>query len=296
MLPDDAPPVVSNGKAGRNLPVAIAVGLGLVASAAVTLAWWNWGFVILTAIALCLAAVEVHSALLRKGAESAIVPILVGTVLIVTGSYYAGHRLHLEHGQLIHMPSNTLLLAGLGVTVVGALVWRMKKGPNGFVKDASASMFIIGYVSLLGSFIALMLAGSHGAARVITFLLCVPASDTGGYIAGVLFGKHQMTPVISPKKTWEGLAGSFILASIMGMIMTKVALHSPIWVGIIFGIVCAAAGTCGDLIESLVKRDVGIKDMSSFLPGHGGVMDRLDSLLVAAPAAWLVLYLLVPGG
>ncbi len=157
-------------------------------------------------------------------------------------------------------------------------------------------MFIIGYIALLGSFTALILAGEHGAARMVTFLLCVVANDTGGYAVGVLFGRTPMAPAISPKKTWEGLIGSVLFALVVGSLMVHFVLDSPWWVGAILGVVCVFFGTCGDLIESAIKRDVGIKDMSSILPGHGGVMDRLDSMLVAAAPAWLVMYLLVPGG
>jgi len=120
-------------------------------------------------------------------------------------------------------------------------------------------------------------------------------SDTGGLIGGVLFGKHPMAPKISPKKSWEGFAGSMVFGIAAAVLMTVFVLEVPFWVGIIIGAALVVVGTCGDLIESMIKRDVGIKDMSSFLPGHGGVMDRLDSLLVSAPVAWLIMYVLVPG-
>ena len=149
---------------------------------------------------------------------------------------------------------------------------------------------------LLGSFAALMLAEEQGAARLVTFLLVVTMSDTGGLIGGVLFGKHPMAPMISPKKSWEGFAGSMVFGVAAGTLMAFFVLDVPFWVGIIIGVSLVVVGTCGDLIESMVKRDIGIKDMSSFLPGHGGVMDRLDSLLVAAPVAWLIMYIFVPGG
>ena len=121
-------------------------------------------------------------------------------------------------------------------------------------------------------------------------------SDLGGYVFGVLWGKHPMAPKISPKKSWEGFAGSVTFGVLAGVGMTIFALDAQFWIGIILGLVLVAAGTCGDLVESLIKRDVGIKDMSSFVPGHGGVMDRLDSLLLAAPPAWLLMTLLLPTG
>ncbi|HNV10135.1 MAG TPA: phosphatidate cytidylyltransferase [Propionibacteriaceae bacterium] len=284
------PAPTPTGRAGRDLPAAIGVAVVLLAMFVTTLAWFNWGFVILVAIALALGAVEVHHALQRIGMSSAIVPIVIGTVAIIIGSYLAGQ---LEQDTI---PSNTLLLAALGLTVLASLIWRMPGGSENFVKDAAASLFIIAYIPLMGAFAALMLAGDLGRERILTLLLCVIASDIGGYAVGVLFGKHPMAPKISPKKTWEGLAGSVGFGTIVGVVCAVYLLHVSPWVGVVLGLALVAFGACGDLIESLIKRDVGIKDMSSFLPGHGGVMDRLDSLLIAAPVAWLLMYLMVPGG
>ena len=278
-----------NQKAGRDLPAAIIVGLVLISLVVGTLVFWNWGFVILVAVALAAGAVELHVAM-RDHAKmsSAIMPIVVGTVAIVVGSYLAAQR----PGEL---PSTTVLLASLGLTVVAALMWRMLQGPVAFVRDAAASMLTIAYLPLLGSFLTLMLGESQGAIRVAATILCVSASDTGGYIAGVLFGRHKLAPRISPKKTWEGLLGSFLLAMAVGAAMAHFALGAPFWVGLVLGAVMVVTGTSGDLVESMVKRDLGLKDMSNFLPGHGGIMDRIDSVLVAAPAAWFVMFLLVPG-
>jgi phosphatidate cytidylyltransferase len=247
-------------------------------------------FVVLVAVALVLASVELHEALKKQGMTSAIVPIAVGSVAISFGSYFAGRQ------EPVVFSTTSVLLASLALTVLASLIWRMPKGVAGFVRDAAASLLIIAYVPLLGSFAALMLAEAQGGARVVTFLLIVVMSDTGGYIAGVLFGKHPMAPKISPKKSWEGVAGSLVLGTAAGICMAIFALDVPFWVGIILGVSLVTVGTCGDLIESMIKRDLGIKDMSSFLPGHGGVMDRLDSLLVAGPVAWLIMYLFVPGG
>jgi phosphatidate cytidylyltransferase len=131
---------------------------------------------------------------------------------------------------------------------------------------------------------------------MILFLLVVAMNDTGGYVAGVLFGKHPMAPRISPKKSWEGFVGSLVFGVVSAVLMAVYGLGAPVWVGVLLGVCLVVVGTCGDLVESLIKRDLGIKDMSSFLPGHGGVMDRLDSLLLAAPVAWVIMYVLVPGG
>jgi phosphatidate cytidylyltransferase len=290
MTESPAAPAETHGRAGRNLPAAIGIGVGLGAYVVLSLIYLKPAFVVLVAVALVLAAVELHEALKRQGMTSAIVPIAIGSVAISFGSYFAGRE-----GPVV-FSTTSLLLASLALTVLASLIWRMPKGAAGFVRDSAASLMIIGYVPLLGSFAALMLAEAQGAARVVTFLLIVVMSDTGGYVAGVLFGKHPMAPKISPKKSWEGLAGSLVFGATAGVCMALFVLHVPFWAGIILGVSLVAVGTCGDLIESMIKRDLGIKDMSSFLPGHGGVMDRLDSLLVAAPVAWLIMFLLVPGG
>jgi phosphatidate cytidylyltransferase len=290
MTESPAAPAETHGRAGRNLPAAIGIGVGLGAYVVLSLIYLKPAFVILVAVALVLASVELHEALQKQGMTSAIIPIAVGSVAIAFGSYFAGRQ---EHAIF---STTSVLLASLALTVLASLIWRMPKGIAGYVRDAAASLLIIAYVPLLGSFAALMLAEDQGAARVVTFLLIVVMSDTGGYAAGVLFGKHPMSPTISPKKTWEGLAGSLIFALVAGVCMALFVLGVPFWVGLILGVSLVAAGTCGDLIESMIKRDLGIKDMSSFLPGHGGVMDRLDSLLLAAPIAWLIMYLFVRGG
>jgi phosphatidate cytidylyltransferase len=290
MAESPAAPAQTHGRAGRNLPAAIAIGVGLGAYVVLSLLYLKPAFVVLVSVALVLASVELHEALKKQGMTSAIIPIAVGSVAISFGSFFAGRQ------EPVVFSTTSVLLASLALTVLASLIWRMPKGVAGFVRDAAASLLIIAYVPLLGSFAALMLAEGQGAARVVTFLLIVVMSDTGGYIAGVLFGKHPMAPKISPKKSWEGVAGSLVLGTAAGICMAIFALDVPFWVGIILGVSLVAVGTCGDLIESMIKRDLGIKDMSSFLPGHGGVMDRLDSLLVAAPVAWLIMYLFVPGG
>ena len=277
-------------RAGRSLPAAIGVGVGFGAVAIVCLVFFRLGFVFLVAAATAAAAWELHRELHRQGLNAALVPVLGGCVLVAVVPYLFGEILP------VAVPMIGLVLICVALTVLAAMIWRMPQGSIGYVRDAAASLLIIAYVPLLGSFSVLMLAGDHGAARIVAFILVVAMSDTGGLIAGVLFGKHPMAPTISPKKSWEGLAGSLIFGIAAGVGVAIFGLHVPFWVGFVLGAALVAVGTCGDLIESLIKRDLGIKDMSSFLPGHGGVMDRLDSLLFAAPVAWLIMYLLVPGG
>ena len=286
----ETPPVSQHGRAGRDLPKAIGVGVGLGIFIVVSLIWAKPAFVVLVAVALALGSVELYQALRKLGMTAAIIPIVIGSVAISIGSYLAGIQ------KPIIFSTTSVLLAALALTVIGAMIWRMPGGAAGYVKDTAASLLIIAYVPMLGSFTALMLAGEEGGSRLVVFIAVVAMSDTGGLVAGVLFGKHPLAPRISPKKSWEGLAGSLVFGVGAGVVGAIYGLGVPFWVGIILGVCLVAVGTCGDLIESMIKRDVGIKDMSSFLPGHGGVMDRLDSLLVAAPVAWLIMYLLVPGG
>ncbi|GAA1371835.1 phosphatidate cytidylyltransferase [Luteococcus sanguinis] len=286
--PTDVNPVPRPSRAGRNLPAAIAVGVVLISAVIATLAWWHWGFILLVAAALSMGVVEVSRALSRIGMHAATAPVFVGTLAVVLGSYYAGQH------PAQQVPSNTLILGLLALTSLACLVWRLREGPENYVRDAAASLFLVGYIPLLGSAVALMMAADDGPARIVTFILCVVASDTGGYIAGVLFGKHKMAPTVSPKKTWEGFAGSVLFGVGIGIACSIWLLGVGWYVGLLLGVLLVAVGTAGDLVESMIKRDAGIKDMSSFLPGHGGIMDRLDSLLVAAPVAWALLFLLVP--
>ncbi len=282
-------PAVRKSRAGRDLPAAIMVGVGLAATVVITLLFWNWGFVLLVTAMLTLGAFELHDALKRIGMNSAVLPIMAGTVAVICGSYAAATQ---QGTNAVPWPS--VLLGFLGATVLTALIWRMPGGAAGYVKDAAASLFTIGYIPLLGSFTSLILAAPNGSAKMATILLVVMGTDTGGYAVGARIGKHPMAPQISPKKTWEGMGGSVLLAGAVAIPLTIWWLNASWWIGLLLALCIVAAGTCGDLIESLIKRDVGIKDMSSFLPGHGGAMDRLDSILVAAPVAWLLLFLLIP--
>jgi phosphatidate cytidylyltransferase len=186
------------------------------------------------------------------------------------------------------------LLIALALTVLATIFWRMPAGSIGFVRDVTTNAFLLGYVPLLAGFaILLVQPEDDGPQRVVTFFLVVVASDVGGYVAGVLFGKHPMAPTISPKKSWEGFAGSTLACIGAGIGSVVWLLDGHWWVGAIVGAVAVLTATVGDLAESMIKRDLGIKDMSNLLPGHGGVMDRLDSLLATAPAVWLLLHLLV---
>ncbi len=279
-----------NERAGRNLPAAVGVAVGLIGYVIVTLLFFKAGFMLLLAVGMVLGSIELHR-VLRAQAQmtSAVLPICIGTVAMVAGSYLA------HEGETLFTPTTVLIIA-LGVTVLAALAWRLPGGSTGFVRDVAASMLTIAYIPLLGSFLALMVGTPNGGSRITTTILCVAASDTGGWLAGVLFGRHPLAPRISPKKTWEGSIGSLLLSLAVGAVMAHQVLRIPVGLGLVFGAAMVVFGTLGDLVESQLKRDLGIKDMSHFLPGHGGVLDRVDSLLFAAPVAWGLLHLMVPGG
>ena len=150
------------------------------------------------------------------------------------------------------------------------------------------------WVPFLGCFLLLLMQQDQGPVLVLLAVLGPVGNDVGGYIAGVLFGRHPMAPSISPKKSWEGFAGSLVLGTATVTAVATLALGLPWWTGVTLGAVLVVVATCGDLSESLLKRDLGIKDMGHLLPGHGGVLDRIDSILLAAPTTYVMLEVLLP--
>jgi Predicted CDP-diglyceride synthetase/phosphatidate cytidylyltransferase len=180
----------------------------------------------------------------------------------------------------------TALVFIIGLAFVVILLWRLRRGTDGYVRDASASAFVLAYLPLMAGFVMLMLAADDGPARIVTFIVLTIGNDIGGYATGVLFGRHPMAPQISPKKSWEGFAGSLVVQSLLGIGLFIWLLDAPWWQGLIMGAILTVTATAGDLAESAIKRDLGVKDMGTMLPGHGGIMDRLDSLVINAFAAW----------
>jgi phosphatidate cytidylyltransferase len=205
--------------------------------------------------------------------------MIVGSVGLLIGAFYGGSR---------------VMVIVFGGTVLLTTVWRMSRGQDGFVRDVSATVFCLVYVAFLAGFVPLLLRPGDGARQVLTFIIVTISSDIGGYAVGVLIGKHPLAPRISPKKSWEGFAGSAVSCVIAGVLCVTLLLHGAWWVGTVLGLLAVVAATLGDLCESLVKRDLGIKDMGNLLPGHGGIMDRLDSLLFTVPVVWLVLTFILP--
>ncbi|MBP2705327.1 phosphatidate cytidylyltransferase [Microbispora sp. RL4-1S] len=266
-------------RTGRNLPAAVAVGVALGVVVIGSLYVVKVAFLIVVLAAVGLGVHELSKALGSRGIRVPLVPLLAGTACMIVGPYWAG---------------TTFLVGAFAVTVMVLLAWRMFQGVEGYVRDATASLFIAVYPSLVAGFVPLLLASDDGADRVIIFIAVTVCSDIGGYFAGILFGRNPMSPVISPKKTWEGFAGSALACVVGGALLVRFLLDGELWQGAIVGAVAVVCATLGDLIESVIKRDLGIKDMGTLLPGHGGVMDRLDSLLFTLVPVWLLLTLLVP--
>lgn len=268
-----------HGRAGRNVPLSIAVGLILLAAVLLPLFLAKDYFVLVLVVAGGVGVWEMVRAVRPSGARPPLLPLLGGTVAILTLAWFAD-----VEG----------LSVGLLIAVLATLVWRMGDGPAGYQRDVGAAVLIMVYVPFLLGFAALLVTPSDGVWRIVVTLAAVVLSDTGGYVAGVLFGKHPMAPSISPKKSWEGFAGSLVATSLGSALLLWLLLDVQPWKGACFGVVVSGAAVLGDLTESLLKRDLGIKDMSNLLPGHGGLMDRLDSILFAVPTAYLLLTVLAP--
>lgn len=269
-----APKPERKPRAGRDLRAATAVGVGLLGVVVLSLAFQPVAFVLLAIVAALVADWELARAMGSRRIEVPLLPLWVGTVGMLVSAWVGGAA---------------ALVTALVLTAGTLFVWRLLDGGGlGAVRDAAAGIFIAAYVPFLAGFAVLIAALDRGPLLVATFILVVIGNDLGGYIAGVLFGRHPMAPGISPKKSWEGFAGSVALSAAIGVVMLGPVLGAPWWWGIALGVLAVLTATTGDLSESLLKRDLGIKDLGSILPGHGGVMDRLDSLLVTAPACYLV--------
>ncbi|MQA05530.1 MAG: phosphatidate cytidylyltransferase [Streptosporangiales bacterium] len=276
-----APAVEPTGKTRKGRNFAAGAGVGVLFGVVVLLVLYfaKPVFVILIAGFGGIGVWEFTHALRLRGITIPLVPLLGIVVANVAAAYVFG-------------------LAGIAMaTAVGVLLvltWRLRDGVDGYIRDATGAVCVAVYVPVLMAFVSLLLHPADGAHRVVVFIAVVFASDTGGLLLGSLIGRHQMTPVISPKKSWEGLTGSLLGAAGLGAWLVSWLLDAPWWVGVILGVVVAVVGTVGDLVVSAIKRDLGVKDMSSLIPGHGGMMDRLDSITAAAPAVWATLVLLVP--
>ncbi len=281
-MADTESPPANTSKAGRNLPAAIAVSLLLGGMLIGTLILAPRGWVVILSVAMAIATHEVVKRLREAGYSIPLIPLLVGGQAMIWLTWPFG-------------PAGAL--GGYGGTVLVCLIWRLlsqglKSQPVNYLRDVAVTIFLATWIPLFAAFGALLVYPEDGWARVFAFMLAVVFSDVGGYTAGVLFGKHRMVPAISPKKSWEGLAGSLVCGTTAAVLAVTFLMHKPWWVGVPLGIMLVITATLGDLVESQFKRDLGIKDMGTLLPGHGGLMDRIDGALPSAVATWIVLSLL----
>lgn len=268
-----------SSRAGRNLPVAIASGVALGILAAGTLVIHPVAFLVVVCVATVVAVWEMRQALSEGGLYAPFVPVAIGAVSMIAAAYVRGAE---------------ALVFAAALTLVATLVWRVADGLSGALRDVGAGAFILLYPCLLIGFAAMMLAEPQGQWRIFVFIIITVFSDIGGYAVGVLFGKHPMAPKLSPKKSWEGFAGSAFTCALVGAIVIPLTLDGSWWQGAVLGALVAPVATIGDLIESSLKRNLGIKDMSNIIPGHGGLMDRLDSLVLVVPLAWVALRIIAP--
>ncbi|MFC5667629.1 phosphatidate cytidylyltransferase [Kitasatospora misakiensis] len=275
--PDPQPqPAQRKQRGGRNLQAAIGVGVGLGAVIIASLFVVKALFLVVVIAAVSVGVWELTSRLAeRKEIKAPLIPLVAGGIAMVATGYWSG----------IQWAAASLALTGLAV-----MVWRMAEPPEDYLRDITAGIFTAFYVPFLATFVAMMLAADDGPQRIVLFLIVTVCSDTGAYAVGYKFGKHKLAPTISPGKTREGLAGGIGLSMLAGALLMELIIDGGSWwQGLILGGCAAVTATLGDLGESMIKRDLGIKDMGTLLPGHGGIMDRLDSLLPTAPVVWLLL-------
>lgn len=274
-------------RTGRNLILAILIGLAIGAVVLLSLMFFKWPFVVFATAAALLGVFEFGRALQVAGRRIDLAVQVVTGAAMLLSAYFLDGGLHW-----------VTLFVALAVVIVWRLIRQMVardgRRYGAVIDDVLISGFVLLYVPFLASLALMLLRQDGGEWWVMSFLIIAVAADTGAYASGLAFGRHPMAPKISPKKTWEGFAGAAVASMIAGVLLAWLLLGLPWWTGIIIGLVILGTATAGDLGESMVKRDLGIKDMSSWLPGHGGVLDRLDSILPSAVAALALYYLLIP--
>jgi phosphatidate cytidylyltransferase len=285
-------------RSGRNLVGAVGLGVGLGALVIVSLVIWKPIFVLLAMALVGFGTSELAVAVRHAGIRVPRIGAAVAGVLAVPAAYVSVLPAPDQTGAG-RLPTPLVPGGWLAAVVFAAVVavrWRLLQQLGRPVagrllgRDLLVTAFVQLYVTGLGTSAVVLLAQRGGQWWTLAFLAVVVASDVFAYVSGLRFGKHPMAPRISPKKTWEGLAGAAVATIVLGAVLAPLLLDRPIWFGAVFGVVILATGTLGDLGESMIKRDIGVKDMSSWLPGHGGLLDRLDSVLPSAAVA-LALFL-----
>ncbi|KRB38040.1 phosphatidate cytidylyltransferase [Microbacterium sp. Root180] len=274
-------------RTGRDLILAIVIGVAAGAVLLGSLIFVKQLFLVFALAAVLLGVFEFARALRASGRRVDVVPQLVVGAAVVLSGYFFDAWLHW-----------VVVFVAVAVVVVWRLLVQMASRDGRTYGNVLADVLIAGFVQLYVPFFAslcvLLLAQEGGEWWVLSFIAVVVAADTGAYAAGLSFGRHPMAPRISPKKTWEGFAGAVLASAVAGVLLAIFLLGLDWWMGIVIGVVILGTATVGDLGESMIKRDLGIKDMSSWLPGHGGVLDRLDSILPSTAGALALYYLFTP--
>jgi phosphatidate cytidylyltransferase len=263
-----------NKKAGRKLGPSILVSLAILAVVFLTISFVPPLFAIFAWVAILLAGRELTRAYRAGGIDLPDNAISLAITLLLAAAWF---------GRV------SGLAVAIAIAIPCVLVYILLRDPKDFVRKSTAAAFAIFYLAFLGGFILLLAHDKDGLVRIFTLVVLVSCNDTFAYLFGVLIGKHPLAPQISPKKTWEGLIGSVIATTIGAALVFEFALGHNWWIGAAIGLGAVVTATCGDLIESAVKRDLSIKDMGTILPGHGGILDRIDSVLFTGPAVWFAL-------
>ncbi len=276
-----------NERTGRNLLMATLIGVVVGVAVLASLIFIKWLFLVF-AIPVCLLGVfEFSRALQTAGRRVDVIAQLSAGAVIMLSGYFFGHLTHW-----------VITIAAVAFVIVWRMMAQMIARDGRRYGDVLTDVLVTGFIPLYVPFLAslalVLLHKDQGEFWVLGMIVAVIAADTGAYASGLAFGAHPMAPRISPKKTWEGFAGGALATTVIATVFAMLVLHTPAWVGVIFGLVILVSATVGDLGESMIKRDLGIKDMSSWLPGHGGVLDRLDSILPSAPAALALYFLFSP--
>jgi phosphatidate cytidylyltransferase len=266
-------------RAGRNLFFALGTGLALGAVFVVSLLWMQEIFVGLVAVIVSIALLELAAAFRGSGRRVPRIGVILGGLIVVGSAWWFG-----AEGMLVGLFAGSLLLTVW--RLIEGLVPRWEVPPKTLLRDIFSGLFSLVYVPFLAGFTVLLVREPNGQWWVLTLVAVVVSADIGAYAAGVTLGKHKMTPRISPNKTWEGFAGAAVASCVTAIVMTTLLLEQSWWVGLVMGLLLLVSATGGDLTESLIKRNLGVKDMSTWIPGHGGFLDRLDSILPSAAVAF----------
>lgn len=306
-----------NKKTGRNMPQAIATGAALVILIVACLLLSIDVFVLLVVAFMILALWELRVDFATVGLHIPVVMLWICSSFTLIATYYSPYHLITMSLSvivsiiLVAIAASAKLTLGnrLSLAVAGKLFntdasARLESSYNhdggeqhhSRLSHVAVSVLMVLYIPLLASCIIIPLTfNDHPIAHAIMLVFMPALSDTGGLFAGAWLGKHKLSPRISPKKSVEGLIGSMLFAMI-GSFAVFIFTYDPSlqtsrwWVPIVAGILIGAVGTFGDLCASMLKRDIGIKDMGHLLKGHGGVMDRVDSILMSAPFTCALLW------